>query len=34
MNLFSQFTDLNPGKHADRDATLTNQRYQSCDSLY
>jgi hypothetical protein len=34
MNLFSQLTGPKTGKHADRDTTLTNQRHQSCDSLY
>src|ERR1700748_3006664 len=34
MNLFSQLTRLKAGKHADQDATLTNQRNQLCDSLH
>jgi hypothetical protein len=33
MNLFSQLTGQETGKHADRDTTLTNPRHQSCDSL-
>jgi hypothetical protein len=33
MNPFSQLTNPETGKHADRDTTLTNPRHQSCDNL-